>query len=208
MIAGGWDQSGNVLDSLEIIDLINPAFKYHWNDIRAARIGSIGGIVQNRPFICGGLNQVGKEFNNGIILQSNEEFQLVKDGRHDKSSSIVLNDTRLWVTGGKDGRNGLNSSKFILFNQSPEDGPKLPFTVSHHCMVQVDSKTIYLIGGKQNGEESDKTWIIDPTNNFEITEGPKMILARSRHSCATMRIDNKIFIVVFGGWQCQSEAEK
>ena len=65
MIAGGWDQSGNVLDSLEIIDLINPAFKYHWNDIRAARVGSVGGIVQNRPLICGGHNQVGNTFNQG-----------------------------------------------------------------------------------------------------------------------------------------------
>ena len=60
-------------------------------------------------------------------------------------------------------------------------------------------KSIYLIGGKQNGEESDKTWIIDPTNNFEIIEGPRMNNARSKHLCATMRINNKIFIVVFGG---------
>ena len=65
MIAGGCDQSGNVLDSLEIIDLINPAFKCKWNDIRAARIGSIGGIVLNRPFICGGHNQFGNTFNQG-----------------------------------------------------------------------------------------------------------------------------------------------
>ena len=149
MIAGGWDQSGNVLDSLEIIDLINPAFKYHWNDIRAARVGSVGGIVQNRPFICGGLNQVGKEFNNGIILQSHEEIFF---GNRTSASSVVLNETRLWVCGGGAfvHSNCMNSSEFISLDQPSEDGPKLPFPVSNHCMVQVDSKTIYLIGGFQN----------------------------------------------------------
>ena len=199
MIVCGWIPEYNVSECIQVIDLINPVFECKWNHVRAARVSgsSIGKIA--KPIIFHGRNFEEKIYKNGIILQSNEEFQLVKHGRHDKSSSIVLNDTRLWVTGGKYGRNGLNSSKFILFNQSPEDGPKLPFTVSHHCMVQVDSKSIYLIGGKQNGEESDKTWIIDPTNNFEITEGPRMNNARSKHLCATMRINNKIFIVVFGG---------
>ena len=66
-------------------------------------------------------------------------------------------------------------------------------------MVHVDSKIIYLIGGYQNNQESEKTWIIDPKNNFEMKEGPKMNYSRQGHSCATMRLNNKIFIVVFGG---------
>ena len=76
----------------------------------------------------------------------------------------------------------------------------MPFSVSEHRMVKVDSKTIYLIGGLQNNKISEKTWIIDPTNNFGFKEGPKMNNARCLHSCATMKLNNKIFIVVLGGY--------
>ena len=67
-------------------------------------------------------------------------------------------------------------------------------------MVQVDLKSIYLIGGRQNSEfsHSQDTWIIDPTNSFAIKKGPKLNYAREEHSCATMRLNNKTFIVVVG----------
>ena len=92
----------------------------------------------------------------------------------------------------------MKSSQFISLDQPPEKGPELPFTVSKHCMVQVDPETIYLIGGVQNNSGSKKTWIIDPTKNFEIREGPSMNHSRASHSCATMRINNKVFIIVVG----------
>ena len=201
LIAGGFDQHHNASNTVEIIDLINPAFRRKWNNERAARAGPMGGILQNQPLIFGGHDGNMRNINNGIILRTNEELTLI-EGRI-FASSIVLNETRLWVCGGIERHimNRLNSSEFISLDQPPEDGPKLPFTVSHHCMVQVDSKSIYLIGGRQNTRfsESKNTWIIDPTNNFAIKKGPKMIYARDEHSCATMRLNNKTFIVVFGG---------
>ena len=124
------------------------------------------------------------------------------------ASSVVLNETRLWVSGGKDDKgNYMNSSEFISLNQPPEDGPKLPFTVSYHCMVQVDSTSIYLIGGWQDNKRSEKTWIIDAKNNFAIKEGPSMNNSRIYHSCATMRLNNKIFIIVVGGYTCKFHTE-
>ena len=47
-------------------------------------------------------------------------------------------------------------------------------------MEIVDQKTVYLIGGSQDGQTSDKTWIIDPTNNFEIKVGPSLNIPRYR----------------------------
>merc|ERR1712001_565287 len=65
--------------------------------------------------------------------------------------------------------------------------------------VQVDPKSIYFIGGggiKCTGEE---TFIIDPTNNFNIRKGPPMnIVRRMQHAGAKMKINGKIFIVVVG----------
>ena len=90
---------------------------------------------------------------------------------------------------------------------SPEDGPKLPFTAYAHCMVQVDSTSIYLIGGWQDKKKSEKTWIIDAKNNFAIKEGPPMYNPRCWHSSATMRLNNKVFIIVVGGYGLKSHTE-
>ena len=110
-------------------------------------------------------------------------------------------ETILWVSGGVDEKgNCKNTTEFISLDQPPLEGPKLPFTAYAHCMIQVDSKFIYLIGGLQNGKQSDKTWIIDPTNDFQMKVGPTMNYTRYWHSCATMRLNNKIFLVVFGRW--------
>ena len=68
-------------------------------------------------------------------------------------------------------------------------------------MEIVDQKTVYLIGGSQDGQTSDKTWIIDPTNNFEIKVGPSLNVGRFIHSCSKMKIDGRIFLVVAGGMQ-------
>ena len=54
------------------------------------------------------------------------------------------------------------------------NGPALPFTISEHCMVKYDDNSIYIIGGKQNGVFSNKTWIMDPRNNFQLREGPSL----------------------------------
>ena len=206
LIAGGRDQQYNNINIVEIVDLINPNFALKWNDDRAARIGSIGGILQNQPLICGGYDSNWKNVNNGIILGSNQEIPLINGIWF--ASSIILNETRLMVTGGRDeNEKPLNSSEFISLDQPPEDGPKLPFTAHGHCMAQVDSTSIYLIGGYQDHRKSEKTWIIDAKNNFAIKEGPPMNNSRSRHSCATMRLNNKVFVIVVGDLWCKSHTE-
>ena len=92
----------------------------------------------------------------------------------------------------------LESTEIISLDQPPEKGPKLPFTVAYHSMVQVNSKTIYLIGGHQNDKASSNTWIIDPTKNFEIKEGPHLKKPCFTPTSATMKLNGKIFIIVVG----------
>ena len=93
------------------------------------------------------------------------------------------------------------TTEFISLNKGPEKGPDLPFGISSHQMVQVNSKAIYLIGGNEQPsyKKMNKTLIIDPTNNFDFKEGPPMNVPRSHHSCATMKLNGKVFIVVVGG---------
>ena len=74
-------------------------------------------------------------------------------------------------------------------------------------MIQYDEKSIYIIGGVQNGSYDDstsnKTWIVDPTNQFRITEGPSLNKGREFHGCAKMTLNGRTILVVAGGFGAQ-----
>ena len=78
-------------------------------------------------------------------------------------------------------------------------GPVLPFKIKSHSMVEANPTSIYIIGGVQNGRISNKSWIADPTRNFEITPGPPLNSGREGHCCSKMKIDGRIFLVVACG---------
>ena len=68
-------------------------------------------------------------------------------------------------------------------------------------MIQYNEKSIYIIGGQQNGSGySNKTWIVDPTNEFKITEGPSLNNGRRDHGCAKMTVNGRTILVVAGGY--------
>ena len=67
-------------------------------------------------------------------------------------------------------------------------------------MIQYNENSIYIIGGRQNGSRSKKTWIVDPTNEFQITEGPSLNKARENHGCAKMTVNGRTILVVAGGY--------
>ena len=67
-------------------------------------------------------------------------------------------------------------------------------------MIYYDPNTIFLIGGIQNGVISNKTWIINPNQDFQMREGPTLKVERWGHSCGKMICkDGNIVIVVAGG---------
>ena len=84
-------------------------------------------------------------------------------------------------------------------------GPELPCSICQHSMIEVDSRTIYIIGGLQNGSlssPSNKIWTIDIiSDNFsnEWIEGPSLNEPRYRHACCKMTLKGKTILVVVGG---------
>ena len=204
----------------EVIDLIG-GHKYSvWLDGKEIE-GAVGGLLNNKLLFCGGPSGPpgptygpthGIQTRNGIqtcqiLGQPNNSFQSL-EGR-DYASSVVLNQSKLWITGGQTLENSgggccwlsgsKNSTEFISLDQPPYPGPDLPFEIHGHCMVQVCPNTIYIIGGCQNDKNSTHTWIVDPTNNFDIKSGPPLNRARLGHSCNKMKINGKYFLVVAGG---------
>ena len=54
---------------------------------------------------------------------------------------------------------------------------------------------------------SKKTWIVDPTNDFRITEGPSLNKGRQFHGCAKMTINGRTILVVAGGYGAMDSVE-
>ena len=132
-----------------------------------------------------------------VIGQMSEKREMLQR-RYNASSVIFKNRTVAWIVGGTD-HGSLNSTEFIRLNMASREGPKLPFTIYAHCMVLYKENAIYIIGGCQNGTFSKKTWIVDPTNGFQIRQGPSLNIPRASASCGKMEINGKIVLVVAGG---------
>ena len=201
----------------EIIDLVNDdnddATKVLPFDF-LKRDGLIGGFVQNQPLICGGeYHPEERYFRKCFILGRQQQEQPVANEKimmleqRSDAASIVINQNILWIIGGRDKYKIHPSTEFLTISSSSSsppfestDGPMLPFTIHSHAVIQYDSSSVYIIGGYQDGKWSDRTWILDPDNNFQIREGPTLNVARCNHSCGKMRISGKNFIVVAGGF--------
>ena len=162
------------------------------------------------------------------IVLGDPEIALPSIRGESRQSMVMLNQDTFWITGGKSSPSSfceicwqrrwrsctcaglLKSSKsFLSLDQSElkEEPSDLPFGVNSifgHCMIKVDSKTIYVIGGSMKSEygyfkTTKKTWIVDPTNNFQVIEGPELNYARNDHSVALIKIGGRKFLAVVGG---------
>ena len=184
---------------LEIIDLINPKLKSEIMIYKnGSRFSSTGAILQNNLLIFGG-NENNKDTKNVSVIGMPNGWSNNMMIPRSMMSSVVLNETKIWITGGGCyNALSIRSTEIVSLDQPPIAGPDLPFIVKGHSMVLVDPTMIYLIGGVQNAKVSKKTWIIDPTNDFQIKVGPSMNMGRYWHSCSKMKINGKIYLVVAG----------
>ena len=74
-------------------------------------------------------------------------------------------------------------------------------TIDFHCMVQLNSTTVMVIGGTQGREsQSPKTYFFNMESKV-WSEGPQLHYGRSGHGCATIRRDNQsdLFSVIVAG---------
>ena len=186
----------------EIVDFLNPKTKYKLLASNVPRVNyATGGLLQNSPIVCGGFNS-----QDCVVIGKPEmEMKMIEKRVGVGAASVALDQNTLWIVGGEDEhlndlRSTCSSTEFIKLGQPSVKGPDLPFTICGHSMIQYDEKSIYIIGGSQNGSGfSKKTWIVDPTNEFQITEGPSLKKGREFHGCAKMTLNGRTILVVAGG---------
>ena len=179
------------------MDFLNPKSKYEF----LPRVsGATGGLLQNSPIVY-----CRTSLDCFVIGQPEMEIKMIE--KREGAASVALDQSTLWIVGGFNGRYDLSSTEFIKLGQPSVKGRDLPFRISRHSMIQYDEKSIYIIGGCQNGSRSKKTWIVDPTNEFQIKEGPSLNKGRYGHGCAKMSLNGRTILVVAGGLGAEHSVE-
>jgi hypothetical protein len=116
------------------------------------------------------------------------------------AAAAQLQDGRLLVTGGNSP--DLKSAEISSGVGWDTNIPFLPITVYGHCMVTVNSTTVIVIGGAQNGQVSGKTFYFT-LGAISWTEGPRLKINRFYFSCGIIRsnkVGQEMSIIVAGGW--------
>ena len=132
-----------------------------------------------------------------------ESFGLETSGRI-FGSSVKLNNSAMWITGGLDKNwENLMSTILVTTNGSKMD-VNLPISFESHCMVYFKENSILMIGGIQDGmEKSKKTWIINTNNRSNLIEGPSLNKGRHHFSCDKVedRYGNTLILVIGGEYE-------
>ena len=164
------------------------------------RLDSVGDFLDDKFVVCGGSDYGTLKQDCEVIHETGTQTFNMSAKRRD-ASHVKLNQSLMWITGGSETQTkSLNSTEFVTVNGSTA-GVTLPFTVKRHCMVRYQPNAIFLIGGELNGKTySKKTWIIDPTNGFNMTKGPTLNQGREFHSCEKMKDEyGNVLVIVAGG---------
>ena len=137
-------------DTSEILDLVDSTLScQHLAPFPKEMRGPTGGLVDGVPLICGGsessdINSVSDECY--IISKLTTSLVAIMKEKRVYAASVVLNDTKLWVMGGKDSFS-FSSSEYIKLSFGSTPGPELPSAVHGHAVVAWNSSFFMLIGG-------------------------------------------------------------
>jgi len=202
-----------VIDSIEIIDLETPFL--NCSDLATfprLGFGAIGGLSSNKlPFLCGGSDPFPS--NTCYTYEDSQwtESSSMKSKRAyaAASPSPFSNLDELFVVGGwngfdfdalKSGEVYTNNSWHALYSLSP-------VLIMNHCMVLVNSTTVLMIGGEQNGTSySSKTYFFNSEDN-NWRDGPALKEGRNFPSCGKLKKDSQsseYVVIVAGGADASS----
>ena len=79
--------------------------------------------------------------------------------------------TSLWVAGGS-GHDTLDTSQLLnLTTKLWKRSFRLPLETYGHCMVKINSTTVFLIGGGNNEHGSNKTYFVHILDGGKVIEG-------------------------------------
>ena len=174
----------------------------NWPDFPRDLMGATGGLIGNTIIICGGYSD---GYEGQCYSLTSEKAMKVQPMSIERmfASSIVLNDNKLWVTGGYD--SGILASTDYVTVTGSIHGPDLPMSLYRHAIVAINSTFSMVIAGFSN-DFSASTFYYDH-NEGEWTTGPSLMQARYRHAAGivTDEVTDENFVAVTGGYGDSTE---
>ena len=117
------------------------------------------------------------------------------------AASVVLNETTIWISGGRyDTDSYLSSSEFIQ-KEGTVPGPNLPNPMDAHVMIKISNEIVLIIGGRSsNILFSDKSFECD--HEGECRHGPSLKTARHSHSVGIVidEVTQEKLVIAAGGY--------
>jgi hypothetical protein len=197
-------------DKTEVIDVVNsdnncrPLANIPFDEIE----GVTGGLIGNKPVICGGAidYQKGDYRKDCFVIGQSVTNQPKMSSARAFATGVTLNKHTLWITGGRmsgdTNKKNYRSTEFIQLNGT-RPGPDLPNFLQNHCLVALNSTTILLTGGRKNWSRSTMDVYYYHIDQHSWTKGPPMNTNRHGHSCAMFKSalhDNADVVAVVGGY--------
>ena len=174
----------------------------NWPDYPIGVYGATGGLIGDTVIICGGLNLD----NEMCYSLTSEEATFVThmSVRRWFAASIVLNDNKLWVTGGYGFNWGISSTEYVTVTGAMP-GPDLPFNLHHHAMVAINRTCSMIIGGIGGSTAGSWSFFYDH-NEEEWIPGPSLMQGRASPAAGivTDEVTYEDFVAVTGGWDLYS----
>lgn len=193
----------------EVIDLQNSQNQCQLTeDFELATTGGTGKLLQEKlPLICSGYTRTKGQsdvcYLLGNSLEKAQTFNLLESREY--TSSILINPSTLWITGGLHRGDfpigaPLDSTEYLsLSGEISQEGPKLPYKMRHHCLLNYDENSALLMGGVYTLGAVDRTYFFDFASS-EWTPGPKMTIDRWEFGCTKIEIGGKKYAVAAGGY--------
>ena len=172
-----------------------------WVDNPISVWAATGGLLGKIPIICGGYSDAS---GSGIdechsINKGNVEFFGKLLTKRVDAASVTLNDTYIWITGGKVYDENLrNSTELVSKEGITQLGPELPIHLEDHAMINTKSNLTMFIGGSSSAaaqtfyyNHADEAWL----------NGPSLNQGRRDHAVGivTDEITNENLVIVTGG---------
>ena len=188
----------------EIFDLRDPNYGCDLPFSHHAISGSVGGLTKNGLLFCGGWDYATNS-------QTHECYTLTEDRgfvrstttlalERDYAKGLVINGS-LWVTGGATDPTWNPTSTTELLDYGSESfSVDLPQGTYSHCIAKINATHGIITGGTSNKEQNryDTTHFINFAT-MEISDGPKLNVARAFHGCSVFENQGKLIAMIGGG---------
>ena len=191
MVAGG-EIGGTYTNVVEIIDLESP--NRTCNNLQnlpyIVKLPAGGLLSNGNPVVCGGDYGYGPAktcFSYQNPLWSDFPFMTWPRQYPAVSGSPYQNASHRFLVAG--GAGGLNTGEILTDSGWQSLSSPLPVSISGHCMAHVNSTTVLIGGGYQNGFPIAANTYFFNTEKETWTAGPALKFARAYCRCGGIRTD-------------------